>query len=448
MIQIPEHSSTPNPIAFELLRRTRTTFMLALVYLLSQFYLIPVAAIGPSWALWPRIADLIFFAMIASFILGGHSSQLRTVQQRALFYVLCLICIYASLSALAYQSFVGIKIGIYDGQYIIARIGQCTALFWIFASVPLDERRRRILSTVCGFTLILIGLSVLLTYTTVIPLGAITAHLPQDPAVSGPWASFKDMDQYDFVSKGWGTLSYNHSYTGLQVILLLGLRLHLTGKQSSIANSLLMLLAVATVVMSESRAGLVALVLLCLSQLIQNPRILALAIPCTIIGMSTFNVDLLGSTLKRHQTIFSATEGDNLSGRPAIWRAHIKELNNHPLRWLIGGGTGSTRAAPHGSNAHNMFLQIVIEFGLIGLAVFMSLMCWLLYWFYRLEDGARPMFWTTIVLLITCLSQETLYPVPSLPHFLGLYLFSVAITLSYRMRLPSYRANSGQAQLY
>jgi hypothetical protein len=95
---------------------------------------------------------------------------------------------------------------------------------------------------------------------------------------------------------------------------------------------------------------------------------------------------------------------------------------------LLGSGFG----AASGKNAHLLYLQIVYEVGLIGLAVFAGLIYKVLSYLKFYERGIRPIYWATIAFLLSGLSQETFYPVPSFGHFLGFYLCSLAIALRLR----------------
>jgi O-antigen ligase len=135
--------------------------------------------------------------------------------------------------------------------------------------------------------------------------------------------------------------------------------------------------------------------------------------------------DNLSDIFVRQSTVLNPTE--NLSGRDNIWMDYIDYLNSNPIRWLIGSGTGSNSQLR--SNAHNLYLNIIAEGGLPFLVSFIAVFMAILRTLWRNEGNSKPVFFVTLALLISSLTQETLYPVPAFGHFLGLYLFVLAIAL-------------------
>lgn len=73
---------------------------------------------------------------------------------------------------------------------------------------------------------------------------------------------------------------------------------------------------------------------------------------------------------KLNDISFSLTGKNLFSGRHEIWNGVIRALVEKPL-FGFGIGTHAPDIADTSSRAHNMYLQVVIETGLIGLAAFM-----------------------------------------------------------------------------
>lgn len=104
----------------------------------------------------------------------------------------------------------------------------------------------------------------------------------------------------------------------------------------------------------------------------------------------TNNSDLL---TRRLRSIIDFSETSN-SGRIAIWKSTISSIIDKPL---LGVGIGnypvvldqaiySTRA---GSSAHNLYLHIAAEMGVLALIIFLYAMFWLgrkIYWMTKYED--------------------------------------------------------------
>ncbi|MCA9270342.1 MAG: hypothetical protein KDA41_17795, partial [Planctomycetales bacterium] len=326
------------------------------------------------------------------------------------------------------------------GMYQLVRLTQCVLLFASVAATPLEAGRQRIIAKIAGVVLGLLCVGSVLTYTGVIPYEAVVAHLPADKGVSGPWADFgEDGD-------GVGLVSYNHAYTACQLILAFAFYLSLTNHRLTATSAVLAVATNLAVFVSASRAGFGALLVLnCVLawswvQLgVIRPFVAAGLIGALVAMLAvTLPSDLLPRTavkvadetellVSRQLTTFSGYESKNLSGRTQIWQQHLEGLNSRPYRWLVGRGFGT--AIANGNNAHMLPLNIVSEMGLAGLLVCSLVMWRILHLLWRHEPAGRPFFWGTVALLLTSMTQETFYPVPSLDHFLGYFLMCSAIVI-------------------
>jgi hypothetical protein len=409
--------------------RAQLSFYMLCFYLLSQAFMIPIKAVGPSWALWPRLADIAFAGMILSYLMGSRDRDTCSAGQLSIFKSLVLIFLGCIVSYILNIGLLGQQVGILDGAYDLARLLQFFLIYWVTIHIPFSDKRIKTIRFLLDLTFLFVCAGIILTYFSVIPLGSLTAHLPQDPNVAGSWSDYVRLDRFDDVHKGLGTISYTHAYGAVQVLMLLCLRLQLTKNPGSILCVAYMVLGLVVIVFTESRAGLAAALLFAGANALKNPKVIVLGIPLLGVLLISFNMEAIDSTIRHQKAIVSVTEGDSLSGRPLIWKRHLDSLKANPLHLLIGAGFGSARVAGKGSNGHMLYLHIVAETGFIGLLVFSALIFIILKTLYRYEAGSLVLFWGTIALLLSGLTQETFYPVPSMAHFIGLYLVALAVAL-------------------
>jgi O-antigen ligase len=156
---------------------------------------------------------------------------------------------------------------------------------------------------------------------------------------------------------------------------------------------------------------------------------MVVAVVMLVVGFLHFSESFsqaFSSAVDRQGTIASSYEDDGFAGRVEIWNERVALLNESAVSWLVGTGFGS--AVQSGSNGHMLYLQITLECGLIGLAAFL-VVTWKILAFLWRRPAARVVYFGTIALLVSALTQETFYPVPSLSQFGGLYLFCIGIAL-------------------
>ena len=212
------------------------------------------------------------------------------------------------------------------------------------------------------------------------------------------------------------------------------LYLHLRRDRGSILDVLLLAFGNFIVFISGSRAGLAALVVFTSLFFIYRPRyifisviaggLLTLALLLGVI-QNPFEPLISDTAFTRSETLLDATNIDNLSDRDIIWQQRLEFLNQDFTRWLFGSGFGNT--VNSGSNAHMLALHLIVESGICGLTIFTLLALWVIRQLWRYDTYSRPVFWGSIALLFSSLTQETFYPVPALAYFLGVYVIVLAI---------------------
>src|SRR5579883_18173 len=432
------------------IKRTKWLFFALCFYLISQGFTIPVLPIG-TWATWPNLSDLATCLLLLAFVINLNSQKsLVSSGNKQIFYLLIFILLASTLSHLGYlnnltdKDAVGTRLGIYQ----LYRLVQFIVIFWVTAQVPLTPERLNLLKKIITSVLIFVCLSIILTFAGIVPLGVMIAHLPQDPSIAGPWASFASEVH---AGEGWGTIGYNHAYVSVQVIMLVSLRIHLGLGKQEVFNFCLLFLSIFACLLSGSRAGLFSMIFFAAIYLLKKPAYMGVVITIAILLLSIGAIASLpnlasGNTetsiIERQSTLLDAGNTENLSGRDDIWVERLAFLDEEPIRWLVGIGFGA--AWDHwssGESAHMLPLHIIVENGIIGLLIFCVWIYQILYYLYRYEPMEKSIYWVTITLLLGSLTQETFYPVTAFGNFTGFYLCSVALALRSRITVQESSAN-------
>lgn len=419
-------------------RKTRFLFFALCWYLLSQAYMIPIWAVG-QWPIWPRLAD-VGVVLFAIGLIADTSRRIPRAEAQSLRHLLLMMVLGCSASYLLVTILFaqyGLRVSPNDrgqlfGGFFLFRMVQFAVVFWGTTRIEFTPQRLRLLRRLVTLVLVAACVPVILTYFSIVSCSAFVAHLPSSFNEAGPWAFY-----WTTTKCGWGTIGYNHAYTAVQILMLVALRMHLAPRSSAMTNAVLLLLALTAVFMSASRAGLAAMAMFSLVVASKKPQLAFITLSIVLCGLFTAASilpasisDRISQTFERQSTILEANKADNLSGRDQIWQTYGEFLKRNPVCIFIGRGFGSSFEISGGT--HMLYLAIIVETGLIGLLVFSAFFYRVLSALRRYEVGTQPIFWATICLLVSSLTQETFYPVPALGHFLGLYLCGVAMVLCNR----------------
>jgi O-antigen ligase len=260
--------------------------------------------------------------------------------------------------------------------------------------------------------------------------GQLAPHLPRE-ALASPW------DVYLYATnEGLGAIGYNHGYVALHLLALLVLRFVLSDAANWKSDGFLMACCILAIGFSGSRAGLVGALVFALFYALRRPRI-ALSMSAAVLAVAVVAASAFASSdnvqiaVNRQLTLGQTYDSDNLSGRDDIWAERLRFLNEEPVRWLVGTGFGSSFQS--GNNAHMLFLQVVLETGLLGLLAFGFLVALLIRLLWKADcNPYRPALFGVIAFLLSGITQETFYPVPAFGTFLLLFatICSVAIKTS------------------
>lgn len=419
------------------LNQTKWLFFSLCCYLASQSITIPLLPIGP-WALWPTLSDLAFVCLICTFWKCRRFTVEISFAAKKIILVLFIVFFGSIVSYISYQASADQESsGSVFGAFQLYRLSVFFTIFWLTSTVPLTPKRLEVARWIVDGVLIFVCMGVFITYAGLIPIDSIVAHLPK----VGPWQFYEGIAKSGG-KQGLGFVGYNRAYVAAQVMMLIGLRIHLTPNQNqAIQNTILMVISLFIVFISESRSGLVSMLFFFVVYYLYKPThafwvitfFLVITIFATQIGLQSIELNSNeGSIIERQLTVLQANKKENLSGRDERWVAHLASLDNNPINWFVGNGFGS--AIDRGDNAHMLPLQITSETGLIGLVIFSFLFYLILRHLYQFEIGQKPIFWVTVAFLVSAGSQETFYPTPSIGQFIGFYLCSVAIAL--RRKVP------------
>jgi O-antigen ligase len=163
-------------------------------------------------------------------------------------------------------------------------------------------------------------------------------------------------------------------------------------------------LGIVAILLTGSRAGLISLsvaltiVVFALPLLRGWKRLICwVAFPC-IVASAVFCVP--ANTWKRLLTTGSEITGGTLDHRTVIWAAGLNVFRQHPFIGVGAGAFGPSVVAAIDKNyvAHNSFLSILVELGVVGALILLALLTSMLYVAVRMGGLDR---WLWIVLLMT-----------------------------------------------
>lgn len=87
----------------------------------------------------------------------------------------------------------------------------------------------------------------------------------------------------------------------------------------------------------------------------------------------------------------------DLNGRVQLWRESVAAFSDRPVQ---GAGAGATREVlPTGKVAHNLLLSVTVEFGLVGVALFLGMAVSAMRGIGRLEQRLRTVLVTVVGIL-------------------------------------------------
>lgn len=318
-------------------------------------------------------------------------------------------------------------------QFLIVFIGALVA-----GTVALNLQAHK---KVALFSLGICCLGIIATGFSLIPLPLIVSHLPaNDLALSGPWSFFFNPNKSE--ASAWGFVGYNHAYVSLQTIGLLMLWFSLASDEWQRKRTpFLFAVSGLAVFLSESRSGLIVFLLVFGYMLVSTRRylfVLAAALAALgafqVLSLSNLELGEADRFIERAGSVVGVlddTQRTNaLSDRDTIWLDKLEHIEQTPGALIYGLGFGS--GAMSGVNAHMLYLHVLYELGLAGLIIYMAYFFRITQLVFRLESGfGLQTVYLLILFFVSSSTQETLYPVPALGHYLGLLACHVGLFLGF-----------------
>jgi O-antigen ligase len=186
-------------------------------------------------------------------------------------------------------------------------------------------------------------------------------------------------------------------FIGFGAIVALAAAVDIVGTPGRRGRLLLLMASLAVMLYATmllaSRGITIALVLAVLAiiarAVLLDPRKLWVVALVVVMGAGTVFLPGGDSLLER----FSLEDTDTGNQRLPIWEETVEAFTaGNAYALLVGQGFGSSREVVQRgfgglTSTHNAFLQILYEFGLVGLALFIALHAFLLLRAFRLRDG-------------------------------------------------------------
>jgi O-antigen ligase len=172
---------------------------------------------------------------------------------------------------------------------------------------------------------------------------------------------------------GYASVGFFRNYLTFAHVLIIPLGFALVSRERWMRLGAVPLLALA-IVLSTARGAWVAVIAMALVALVAG-RTAAMRL-VVLAGVATFALAV--SPGLRQQIVPALTSADMNAGRLGIYRANLDIVRDHPL-FGLGFGRYQRAARPYyarhpeadrRSHAHNNFLQMAAEAGLVGLAAF------------------------------------------------------------------------------
>lgn len=137
-----------------------------------------------------------------------------------------------------------------------------------------------------------------------------------------------------------------------------------------------------SIAMSGSRGGLLSfIVVMSMIAVAAKDFKIPVVILCTCIVFFvtavSYNSELIQQTFERFSLLWTANLDKASAGRTVIWKGLYDVIVSNPLYIIMGTGVGTCRVVLAQftgitAGSHNIYLQFLVEFGLIGFAIWIS----------------------------------------------------------------------------
>jgi hypothetical protein len=407
-----------------------------IVYLLSHSFGIPLLAIGPSWAVWPRLDD---FATIFLFLvyLSTRNNTYPMDRNERTISAIVIIGLVMTIPSILLGTVLhpDLSKGFTFGIFQTYRIGEYLLVWLCIRGMIFSPKQFDKISYAAFFIGLFVVVICIGNITGAIPPAKLTSHLP-----SG-WVA----GHFTYLMSRSGPSAAMGPYAGSLTSRMILLTMVLLGsrKPSVVFRIPLIVLIAGAICFGAARAGIIGwafavAIFSCKSfkQLAAVMFMILLFFIAASLFSSSVDVDVMQKAKSDIVSIVGAeNREEQLSGRPEQWAAIGRYLLSHPQAIIMGVGWGFTANVFQG-NAHCMYLHILCEAGIFGLAAYLFLLTKV----YRLLQGKDRLLSAVraafLAYLLTSFTGEVFYPTSATGSFLGFIaaFFAIAVA-SYRGRL-------------
>ncbi len=397
------------------------------LFILSFFFNQPIISHG--WMLSVQLTDLLFPLIVVAF-LANKNFQLRALlsKQKTLFYLFTLFTLWA---------IVGFVINFYlhttfeniTSLFFIYNLLQMVICILLFSQPQWKDYKNKVIS----FFLFCITIEIFVSVFQAFSLKA---------------------DSLIQLQQITGTFSKHHGMLGNVMALSLAICFYGFFEFKEKLNRLLcvfiFILSLVLIFLSGSRSSILGLMLaipFSTFLLLKNtPKKLILWGFSFILCLALFLLTPL-KNIVLNALVSSQTGSIDLStyGRLLIWERVLEHFLSGPwVQKIFGIGIGTFNSLRFSyylevgtftTGAHNNFFHVFVEAGLVGLLIFILILLNILMQLVRNSRGRRREYvgflFVTLLLLFSCVTQETFWFNPSFGRFWLLFLFLFLIICNY-----------------
>ncbi|MBM3331458.1 O-antigen ligase family protein [candidate division WOR-3 bacterium] len=400
------------------------------VYILSQGFTFPIVAFTRSMYLWPVLSDLATLFLVAVHL---SRSQLVNPMDRTerSFWRLLVLGVTMALASTVYTSFTspqGPTLAGLAGSYQTLRLVEFGVVWHCIRGMAFSPQHlARISSAVYAVTAFIVAVA-LGQATGLFPGAMLAAHLPAD----SPWGAVRSMNG---PHRPFGPIGINAG--GMVNYLTVFTALLLAGRKPAAAFRVPLIAVAAVVVfLTGSRGATVGFATMFVAASATSVRRFVFTLAAAIV-FAVIAPRILGQTdeevgayaQRRSASILNRQQDPTLSGRTIRWTDTVQYVRSNPEVLITGIGWGMGEMGIPGvpGNAHNMYLQSLLEGGVLGLALYLMLLLTA----FRLLRGSLPDLAGPRAayagLLVAGFTGEVLWPTFLNGHFLGFTFAMLAI---------------------
>lgn len=156
------------------------------------------------------------------------------------------------------------------------------------------------------------------------------------------------------------------------------------------------------VLLSGSRGGLLVLLIVIVSMAyrLRDMKIIyatVLAVPIVVAVLLNSESTLFDNALGRVENLTSDESSEVTSGRDMIWSGLLSDYTDSPIGMLFGQGYGSAKYMGIRAEPHNVYLMVLVEFGIVGLSFFIYFMFSMFRYVLRGRSDEDDALWVSVI---------------------------------------------------